>query len=64
MPSKIEKLEWSEIDKYLDYYNMMTYDIDGGWSENAGHNSPLYDWKDASNTDNNVSWDIDRKSVV
>ncbi|MCP4179083.1 MAG: tandem-95 repeat protein, partial [bacterium] len=57
MPSNIEKLEWSEIDKYLDYYNMMTYDIDGGWSEKTGHNSPLYDWKDASNTDNNISWD-------
>ncbi len=64
MPSKIEKLEWSEIDKYLDYYNMMTYDIDGGWSENAGHNSPLYDWKDASNTDNNVSWDMTFKYLT
>ena len=57
MPSQIEKIEWSEVDRYLDYYNMMTYDIDGGWSDNAGHNSPLYDWKDASVTDNNVSWD-------
>ena len=64
LPSKIEKLEWSEIDKYLDYYNMMTYDIDGGWSNNAGHNSPLYQWKDASNEDNNISWDQTFKYLI
>lgn len=42
-PSKLDGIEWSEIDKYMDYYNMMTYDFNGGWSEIAGHNSPLYD---------------------
>ena len=26
----------------VDYFNAMTYDIHGSWSEHAGHNSPLY----------------------
>ena len=27
---------------HVDYFNAMTYDIHGGWSSHAGHNSPLY----------------------
>jgi|GEM_PF-504276 len=41
---KLEKFEWSELAKIMDYFNMMTYDMNGGWSEIAGHNSPLYDY--------------------
>ncbi|MBB6463922.1 glycosyl hydrolase family 18 protein [Flammeovirga kamogawensis] len=44
-PTKLENLEWSELNKVMDYYNMMTYDFHGGWSGIAGHNSPLYPYE-------------------
>ncbi|WP_158250355.1 glycosyl hydrolase family 18 protein [Aquimarina sp. I32.4] len=50
-PSKLGGLEWAELDKYMDYYNMMTYDFNGGWSNKAGHNSPLYDYPEAEYQD-------------
>ena len=58
----IKKLEgfrphWADITESLDFLNFMTFDIDGGWSDNTGHNSPLYQWKDPENKDNNFSWD-------
>ncbi|HBM15531.1 MAG TPA: hypothetical protein DD381_04190 [Lentisphaeria bacterium] len=49
-PSKLEGFNFAELDLYMDYYNMMTYDMEGGWSNNAGHNSPLYN-------NNGMSWD-------
>ncbi|ESO84093.1 hypothetical protein LOTGIDRAFT_155415 [Lottia gigantea] len=30
------------LDKYLDFYNIMAYDFHGGWDGVTGHNSPLY----------------------
>lgn len=42
VPAKLKNLEWNELNKVMDYYNMMTYDFHGGWSGIAGHNSPLY----------------------
>ncbi|WP_345368629.1 glycosyl hydrolase family 18 protein [Algivirga pacifica] len=53
VPSKLKDLEWEELDKVMDYYNMMSYDFHGGWSNIAGHNSPLYpypgeEWGDFS----------------
>ena len=30
-----------ELAKYLDYFNVMTYDFHGQWEEEVGHNSPL-----------------------
>jgi len=43
-PARLANHNWAEINKYVDYYNMMTYDFNGGWSDKAGHNSPLYDY--------------------
>ncbi|KAL7837324.1 hypothetical protein SRHO_G00270350 [Serrasalmus rhombeus] len=34
--------EISEIAKYLDFINVMTYDFHGIWDRFTGHNSPLY----------------------
>ncbi|MFV0344473.1 MAG: chitobiase/beta-hexosaminidase C-terminal domain-containing protein, partial [Anaerocolumna sp.] len=45
--SKLGGFDWSEVDKYVDYYNFMTYDFNGGWSNIAGHNSPLYSYSNA-----------------
>jgi GH18 family chitinase/endo-1,4-beta-D-glucanase Y len=50
-PVKLEKLEWSQLNISMDYYNMMTYDMNGGWSDVTGHNSLLY------SKDGGYSWD-------
>ncbi|KAG1939626.1 chitotriosidase-1 [Pimephales promelas] len=34
--------EISEVAKYLDFINVMTYDFHGTWERFTGHNSPLY----------------------
>mgnify|MGYP005746009953 FL=1 len=34
--------DFSSLRPHVDFFNAMTYDIHGGWSSNAGHNSPLY----------------------
>ncbi|NME67751.1 glycosyl hydrolase family 18 protein [Flammeovirga aprica] len=52
-PAKLQNLEWTELNKVMDYYNMMSYDFHGGWSGISGHNSPLYpydgeEWGDFS----------------
>ncbi|MCP4179367.1 MAG: tandem-95 repeat protein [bacterium] len=40
--NKLKFMEWEHLDPIMDYYNMMTYDMNGGWSTVTGHNSPLY----------------------
>ncbi|MCE2594642.1 hypothetical protein K6Y31_07420 [Motilimonas cestriensis] len=52
-PAKLEGFDWPKLDQYMDYFNMMTYDYEGGWSEKAGHNSPLYAYPTASAQDFN-----------
>ncbi len=41
-PDVVAGFDWAELDKHMDFYNMMTYDYNGGWSDDAGHNSALY----------------------
>ena len=52
---KLEGFNWEQVDQYVDYYNFMTYDFNGGWSNKAGHNSPLYSYSDAEAP--NFNWD-------
>jgi chitinase/chitodextrinase len=40
----LEGFEWHRLNESMDYFNIMTYDINGGWSNIAGHNSPLYNY--------------------
>ncbi|MGF1727590.1 glycosyl hydrolase family 18 protein [Photobacterium nomapromontoriensis] len=40
--AKLEGFNWTRLAASMDYFNMMTYDLNGGWSDVAGHNSPLY----------------------
>ena len=44
---KPKEFDWTRLDKSMDYFNMMTYDLNGGWSNKAGHNSPLFDYPGA-----------------
>ncbi|MEC6907104.1 glycosyl hydrolase family 18 protein [Photobacterium piscicola] len=40
--AKLEGFNWPRLVKSMDYFNMMTYDLNGAWSNVTGHNAPLY----------------------
>lgn len=42
--AKLQGFPWARLNNTLNYFNMMTYDYNGGWSNKAGHNAPLYDY--------------------
>jgi chitinase len=44
VPTKLSGFNWTRLNSVMNYYNMMTYDYNGGWSNKAGHNAPLYDY--------------------
>ena len=38
--------DYAALNQFVDFYNLMTYDFHGSWSEHAGHNAPLYRGRD------------------
>ncbi len=50
--------EVSEITKYFDFVNVMTYDLHGSWNNYIGHHAPLYPKKDETGDDRylNIDW--------
>jgi chitinase len=44
VPSKLTGFDWNRLNNAMNYFNFMTYDYNGGWSNKAGHNAPLYDY--------------------
>jgi chitinase len=41
--SQMENIEWDKVKDLFDYMNMMTYDYSGTWSEEANHQTALYE---------------------
>jgi len=46
-PAKLNGFDWARLNNSMNYFNLMTYDYNGGWSNKAGHNAPLYDYPGA-----------------
>lgn len=38
--------DYNTLNNYVDFYNLMTYDMHGPWSNHSGHNSPVYTGND------------------
>ncbi|WP_211354886.1 glycosyl hydrolase family 18 protein [Tenacibaculum adriaticum] len=52
-PKKLDGFNWSKLANTMDYFNMMTYDFNGGFSDIAGHNAPVYPYDGAEAPDFN-----------
>ena len=59
VPERIEKFEWEKLNKVMDHFNMMTYDMEGGWSLKTAHHSPLY-----PQVPGGLSWDTTFKYLT
>lgn len=61
--NKLSGFNFAELDQYMDYYNMMTYDMEGGWSNIVGHNSALYGDASQQSWDNTFKYLINQKGA-
>ncbi|OGV18755.1 MAG: hypothetical protein A2X47_01010 [Lentisphaerae bacterium GWF2_38_69] len=62
-PNNLNGFDWEQLSAYMDYFNIMSYDLEGGWSDTAGHNSALYGNKDAACWDNTFKFLTQTKGV-
>ena len=46
-PAKLKNIEWNKLDPLVDHFGIFGYDYNGGWSNIAGHNTPLYNYTKA-----------------
>ncbi|XP_017893236.1 probable chitinase 10 [Ceratina calcarata] len=53
-----------EISKYLDFINIMTYDLHGQWERQVGHNSPLFPLESATSYQKKLTVDYSAREWV
>jgi chitinase len=52
-----ESVDWEEVTPMVDFINLMTYDLVGGYATVTGHHTPLYSYRaNQESTDKCVSW--------
>ncbi len=62
-PANLNNFNWVQLSAYMDYFNIMSYDLEGGWSDTAGHNSALYGNSSALCWDNTFKFLTQTKGV-
>lgn len=61
---KLAILPIQEMNKYIDYWNMMTYDFSGEWSEKTGYHSNLFKSENKNNQGTDISDSLDAASAI
>ena len=57
-----QSIEWDEVMPKIDFVNLMTYDLVGGYSKVTGHHTPLADYMPGQeSTAKCVNWLLDKK---
>ncbi|MDZ4707237.1 MAG: glycoside hydrolase family 18 protein [Saprospiraceae bacterium] len=55
-----QSIEWNKVAPLVDFINLMTYDLVGGFSKVTGHHTPLRDYNpDQQSTEKCVNWLLD-----
>ncbi|MGC4059276.1 MAG: glycoside hydrolase family 18 protein [Chitinophagaceae bacterium] len=55
-----QSIDWPAVYPMVDFINLMTYDLVGGYATVTGHHTPLYSYRDGQeSTDKCVSWLLD-----
>ncbi len=53
-----------ELAKFLDYFNVMTYDFHGQWEKNVRHNAPLLAIESAASSEKKLTVDAGAKTWI
>jgi chitinase len=57
-----ESIDWNAVIPFVDFVNLMTYDLVNGYSTITGHHTPLYTYKKGQeSTDKCVKWLLNEK---
>jgi chitinase len=57
-----QSIEWNAVTPQVDFINLMTYDLVGGYSKVTGHHTPLADYMPGQeSTTKCVNWLLDKK---
>lgn len=64
----LEPFNWERLAKSMDYFNMMSYDLNGGWSNVTGHNSPLHPYPEEEFSELTLAdlkaWMVDERGIA
>jgi len=61
-PAKLQNIEWNKLTPLVDHFGIFGYDYNGGWSNKAGHNTPLYNYPGAEHP--SFNWNSTIQTLV